>query len=415
MNRRFWVVGLGATVLLAGCGNTSAAGSSSSSKTVTLTFDAMQYSAASNTYFPEFVKEFEAAHPNIHVHLRVINWSSGHQVLNTEIGGGNAPNVAIIGTRWLPSYVNNNLLMPLSSYMGSSFTKDFYPATLASIRYHHKQYSLPEAMSIRLLVYNKALFAKAGLSKPPKTWTRLAADATKIHHLTGESGYGLVGSQVETSLDYWYTMWGFGGHTFRNNQGTLTSSSDVKALQYLDNLIRSGGTEPNVTASSRASLETQFAAGKIGMMIDGPWLPKEALANHIPVGIASIPAQPGVPAQNPVITDSMVMFKNSHPRASWEFMKFMFTKSVRTDFDKTEGMIPVMQTVGQESYFQKSPVFKSYLNALNGPTRHEAVIPHFDAISLAVTNAVEAAYSRSASAHQALSQANAKVTSALRP
>jgi multiple sugar transport system substrate-binding protein len=108
-------VGLGATVLLAGCGNTSAAGSSSSSKTVTLTFDAMQYSAASNTYFPEFVKEFEAAHPNIHVHLRVINWSSGHQVLNTEIGGGNAPNVAIIGTRWLPSYVNNNLLMPLSS------------------------------------------------------------------------------------------------------------------------------------------------------------------------------------------------------------------------------------------------------------------------------------------------------------
>lgn len=151
------------------------------------------------------------------------------------------------------------------------------------------------------------------------------------------------------------------------------------------------------------------------MMIDGPWLPKEALANHIPVGIASIPAQPGVPAQNPVITDSMVMFKNSHPRASWEFMKFMFTKSVRTDFDKTEGMIPVMQTVGQESYFQKSPVFKSYLNALNGPTRHEALIPHFDAISLAVTNAVEAAYSRSASAHQALSQANAKVTSALRP
>lgn len=414
MNRRLLVAGVTATIMLAGCGSSSAAGSSSGSKTVSITFDAMQYSAASNRYFPQFVKQFEAIHPNIHVHLRVINWSSGHQVLNTEIGGGNAPNVAIIGTRWLPSYVNSNLLVPLTSDMSPSFAKEFYPATLASIRYHHVQYSLPEAMSVRLLVYNKALFAKAGISNPPKTWAQLAYDAVRIHRMTGESGYGLVGTQVETSLDYWYTMWGFGGHTFHNNQGALTSSPDVKALQFLDNLIKSGGTEPNVTASSRASLETQFAAGKIGMMIDGPWLPKEALANHVSVGIASIPAQPGVTAKNPVITDSMVMFKNSHQKASWQFMKFMFSKSVRTTFDKTEGMIPVMRTEAQESYFQKSPVFQPYLNALNGSTRHEAVLPHFDAVSLAVTNAVEAAYSHTMSAKQALSQANAKVTAALR-
>lgn len=418
MNYRFLSVGLITAFFLAGCGSgVSSSDTSSSPSTgnhpVTITFDAMEYSAASNQYFPQFVKEFESRHPNIHVNLRVINWSLGHQVLNTEIGGGNAPDVAIIGTRWLPSYAKDGLLVPLSSYMTPSFEEQFYPAALQSIQYNNIQYSLPEAMSVRLLVYNKTLFAKAGISNPPQTWTQLAQDAVKIHRLTGQSGYGLVGSQVETSLDYWYTMWGFGGHIFQNNQGTLTSTEDVKALQYLVNLIKSGGTEPDVTASTRAGLETQFAAGKIGMMIDGPWLVKEALANHISVGVASIPAQPGVPTKNPAITDSMVMFKNSNQQASWEFMKFMFSKSVRTTFDKTEGMLPTMKVVGQEPYFHNSPIFRPYLQALNGPTRHEPVVPHFDAISLAVTNAVEAAYSNVSSPQTALQQANVKVTAAL--
>ena len=414
MHRRLWALGAMATLLLSGCGSSTASSSSSNSKQITITFDAMEYSAASNKYFPAFVKEFEASHPNIHVHLRVINWSLGHQVLDTEIGGGHAPNVAIIGTRWLPSYVNSGLLVPLTSFMTPTFSKEFYPAALASIRYKNVQYSLPEAMSIRLMVYNKSLFSKAGISGPPKTWSQLATDAINIHRITGQSGYGLVGSQVETSLDYWYTMWGFGGHIFRNGRGTLTSAPDLKALEYLDNLIKSGGTEPNVTASTRAGLETQFSSGKVGMMIDGPWLVKEALANHIPVGVASIPAQPGVSPLNPAITDSMVMFKGPNEKASWEFMKFMFTKPIRTTFDKTEGMLPTMKTVGAESYFEKSPVFRPYLKALSGPTRHEPVVPHFDAISLAVTNAVEAAYSHVTSPQQALSQANAKVTAALR-
>lgn len=415
MKARVIAGGLGATLLLAGCGSSSStsASAASSAHPVTISFDAMEYSAASNKYFPQFVKEFEAQHPNIHVKLKVINWSLGHQVLNTEIGGGHPPDVAIIGTRWLPAYVNDGLLVPLTSYMSPSFTKEFYTPALTSVQYHHVQYSLPEAMSVRLLIYNKTLFQKAGITHPPKTWTQLATDAIKIHQATGESGYGLVGSQVETSLDYWYTMWGFGGQIFQGTKGTLTSASDVRALQFLVNLIKSGGTEPSVTASTRAGLEPVFSAGKIGMMIDGPWLVKEALANHIQVGVASIPAQSGVPVRNPAITDSMVMFKNSHEKASYTFMKFMFTKSVRTLFDKTEGMLPTMRIVGQEPTFGTSPVFAPYLKALNGPTIHEPVVPHFDAISLAVTNAVEAAYSGTLLPQAAMAQANPKVTAAL--
>lgn len=404
------------SILLAGCGTAAGSTPAASGKKqpVTITFDAMEYSAAANQFFPKFAKEFEATHPNIKVNVRVINWAAGEQVLNTEIGGGNPPDVAIIGTRWLPGYVNDGLIQPLTSFMTPSFSNQFYSAALKSVQYKGVQYSLPEAMSVRLMVYNKNLFKKAGITSPPKTWTQLAADAVTIHKATGQSGYALVGSQVETSLDYWYAMWGFGGKIFNGNQGAATSPADVNALQFLVNLIHSGGTEPNVTASTRSALEPVFSAGKIGMMIDGPWLVAEALANHLPVGVASIPSQPGIPAKNPAITDSFVMFKNSHEKASWEFMKFMFTKPVRTLFDKAEGMLPTMKIVGQEPFFQKSPVFSPYLKALNGPTRFEPVVPGFQAVSLAYTNAVESAYSGALSPKAALQLANPKITAALK-
>lgn len=411
----------GVSALLMVCGMASAAArpvSAAKTQPVTITFDAMEYSAAALKFFPRFAREFEASHPNIKVNVRVISWSSGEQVLNTEIGAGHAPNVAIIGTRWLPGYVNDGLIQPLTSYMTPSFTREFYPAALDSVKYKGTVYALPEAMSVRLLVYNKNLFKKAGITSPPKTWTQLAADAIKIHKTTGQSGYALVGSQVETSLDYWYAMWGFGGKIFSGTSGSAAASpADVKALQFLVNLIHNGGTEPSVTASTRSGLEPVFAAGKIGMMIDGPWLVADALAAKLPVGVASVPSQPGVPAKNVAITDSFVMFKNSskaQEKAAWEFTKFMFTKPVRTYFDKAEGMLPTMKIVGEEPFFRTSSEFAPYLKALNGPTRFEPVVPGFQAVSLAYTNAVEAAYSGSLTPKVALQQAAPKITAALK-
>lgn len=398
------VVGI---LMVAGWSAGVAGASAPAGSSTTVSFDAMQYSAASNSYFPKFVKEFEAKNPSTHIDLRVINWTQGHQVIGTEIGGGHAPDVAIIGTRWLPEYASQNLLEPVTKFTSAAaLGSQYYAGVLKSVQYRGVQYALPEAASVRLLIYNRSLFKKAGISSPPTTWTQLAADAVKIHHSTGQAGYGLVGSQVETDLSYYYTMWGFGGDILRGKQALLSSSPDVKALQFLVTMIKNGGTESAVTAATRVSLENTFAAGKLGMMIDGPWLVKAALANHVSVAEANEPAQPGVKRRNVVITDSMVMFKNSHEAAAWKLMQFLFSKQIKGQFDLTEGMLPTTTSVGTERSFRTSPVFKAYLKAYQGQTVFEPVVARFDAIALDVTNAVAAAYSGSASPAQALGRAN---------
>jgi multiple sugar transport system substrate-binding protein len=189
----------------------------------------------------------------------------------------------------------------------------------------------------------------------------------------------------------------------------------VAALTFLQKLIKAGGTEPGVTASTRTDLETEFDSGKVAMMIDGPWLPKGAIKAKVPVGLANMPHQPGVPMRNTAIEDSWVIFTGSadQEKAAAKFSEYMFSTPVRTLFDKTEGFLPVEKAVGSEPYFTHDPVMSVYLKAFAGPTVAEPIVPQFSAISLAVTNAVEAVYAGSSSPSSALAAANAKVNAAL--
>lgn len=415
--RSFAVVALTAGVISAGTG-AAMASPARGTDPVSITFDAMEYSAASHTYFPQFVKTFEAQHPNVKVNLRIINWSQGLQVLDTEIGAGKAPNVAIIGTRWLPGFEQAGVLEPVTKAIPKSFFSRFYPGSLKALTYKGTYYSLPEAASVRLLVFNKALFKKAGIAAPPTTWSQLAADAVKVHKATGAAGYGLTGSQVETSLGYWYTMWGFGGAIFNKagTKGELTSPQDIAALTFLQHLIKAGGTEKGVTASSRTDLETEFDSGKVAMMIDGPWLPNGAIKAKIPVGLANMPHQPGVKMRNTAIEDSWVIFSGgsaAQKKAAAEFSEFMFTTPVRTSFDEAEGFLPVEKAVGALPYFAHNPVMSVYLRAFAGSTVAEPIVPKFSTVSLAVTNAVEAVYAGATSPSAALATANSKVDTAL--
>lgn len=419
------------TMLLAACGSTSSpsatksTGSSASSssagsaaKPVTITFDAMEYSAAAQKYFPKFAKEFEAKNPNIHVNVKVINWSQGLQTLDTEIGAGHAPNVAIIGTRWLPAFEHAGILEPIPKVIPQSFLGHFYSGALSALKYKGTIYSLPEAASVRLLVYNKSLFAKAGIASAPTTWNQLLADAIAIHKKTGAAGYGLTGSHVETSLGYWYAMWGFGGHLLNasHTKGALTSKPDVAALTMLDKLIKQGGAEVGVTAATRTNLETQFYANKVAMMIDGPWLPARAEKDGLKVGITNMPHQPGVPVRNVAIEDSWVIFKkgsSAQRKASAAFSQFMFSSSVRTSFNKTEHFLPVGKTDGSKPVFKGNPVLKYYLKAFAGSTVAEPIVPKFSAISLDVTKAVQSVYAGSTTPRSALATANSAVNTAL--
>src|SRR5688572_2133957 len=55
------------------------------------------YSAETGPIFEGMAKDFEAAHPDVDIQIEVVQWDNLQQRLTTDIAGGTAPDIAIIG------------------------------------------------------------------------------------------------------------------------------------------------------------------------------------------------------------------------------------------------------------------------------------------------------------------------------
>ena len=74
------------------------------------------------------------------------------------------------------------MLQPLNSYIKASKydTSKFYPGLLNAFKVGKTYYGFPKDWSPLAVEINKAMFAKAGIKKAPRTWAELTAAAQKL-------------------------------------------------------------------------------------------------------------------------------------------------------------------------------------------------------------------------------------------
>src|SRR5690606_35771316 len=75
------------------------------------------------------------------------------------------------------SRADMGVIMALDDHLGDTGLDAFWPATVAAVGWQGSTYALPLETDVRVLFYNKDLFAEAGLDPeaPPSTWDELAA------------------------------------------------------------------------------------------------------------------------------------------------------------------------------------------------------------------------------------------------
>src|SRR5918911_2734265 len=139
------------------------------------------------------VAQFEASHPNIHV--KVVGGIDDDKIV-ASIRGGNAPDVAhSFSSDNTGAFCPSGAWIDLGPYMkrdGISATV-FPPAPRYYTQYKGKRCALPMLADVYGLYYNKKLFAKAGLSGPPKTMSELMADAKKLTVRNPDGSLAVVG------------------------------------------------------------------------------------------------------------------------------------------------------------------------------------------------------------------------------
>ena len=319
-------------------------------------FTVAEYSSKTGPYFQEVATAFEAANPDIKINIQVVPWDTLLQRLTTDVAGGTAPDISIIGTRWLLDFASQGIAEPMDAYLTPEFKDTFIETFMSPGIIDGKIMGLPVAASARAMMVNMDLYDAAGVA-PPTTWDELYEASKKIAALPDTFAFGLQGKEIETDAYYYYSLWTHGGDIL-NADGTsgLDSPAAIEAATLYKKMIDEGLTQPSPTNYNREEVFNLFKQGKVGTIFTFPMLIPQIKAESPNLKYKILPLPEASAKATYGVTDTLMMFADSDAKeAAWKFIEFAYSDSNREKFDTGEGFLPITKNVAALPKFSTDP------------------------------------------------------------
>ncbi len=360
------VSALGMTATIGGCG-------SSGPDEVTLKLVAADYgdskADSSQKYWDDLVQRYEKTHPGVRVDVSVYSWEKVDAKVEEMVDAGEAPDMAQIGA--YADYAAKDMLYRAGDLLSIPVQADFQSQLVDAGEVKHVQYGLPFAASTRVLVYNKELFADAGITSAPRTWDDLAEDAAALRDAGVKTPYALpLGPEEAQAETMQWLLSGDSGYVDDVGAYDLDSEENISTLTWLrDELVGEGLTGPTAPAKlNRADAYAAFARGEVGMLNGHPALLKAAAEKGVEAGTVAMPGKDGRTEATMGVTDWMMAFKqNGHRKEIGEFLDFVYDEKNVLDFSRTYDLLPVTTSASETMAAEKSDAeLAAFLEELPG-------------------------------------------------
>ena len=394
-------------VLLATMGGTSSVAAQSP---VTLTFW-NGFTGPDRPGVEALVKQFNDAHPNIHVEMSISPWDSLMQNLLTQLSTGQGPDIMGIDPLNLPQYAQSGYVSDITDVFvpGTEMDpKNFPPAYVNLLKYNGKFFGAPMTFATLMMYYNKDLFKAAGLdpNKPPTDWASWIADIKKLTDPT-KGQYGIAIPEHDTVPNWPLFIWGNGGDVTRDGKSALTDPKTVQALQTWGDLVTKNMVSP--FGLSGADADKLFQTGKAAMEITGPWQVQGYIDAKLNFDVTAPPAGPAGPVTAATADVLMINSASQHQVEARQFIKFWDSKASQAFYSNNVHFPPARTDVQDlltndwsAKFAASAPTSRFYLGGLTlGPQIDTSVVvPMVQSITQGQSNAQDAA----TKADQALTQ-----------
>lgn len=305
----------------------------------------------------EVLKDFERSYPTIRVKFEVIA-DRYMDVLKTRLIGDAAPDVFYLDAIEAPFLMQAKVLEPLNIYITKDFDlPDFAPNLLQPFQLRNTLYGLPKDYSTLALFYNKKRFKAAGLTKPPKTWDQLLANAkllTRDRDRDGKPEQYALGLAPELPRLV-YLAQAYGGEIVnRNGYATFAEPRALRGLQTIVNQYRSHtAVLPSDVGSSSGS--DLLGQGKVAMVIEGNWAIPYLQDNFpkLEFGTAEVPTMNQRPGTM-VFTVAYVMNRRAlHKKEAWQLISYLTGKSGMKKWTSSGFALPTRKSVAQQLHYDR--------------------------------------------------------------
>lgn len=221
--------------------------------------------------FKELIKRFNEEYPDVTIDYQSVPFADAQNKFKTAAKSeSGAPDILRAEVAWVPEFASLGYLYALD---GTPLLEDneFLETPLSSNVYDDKTYGVPQVTDTLGLMYNKALFEKAGLDpeQPPTTWDEVAEAADALKSKAKVDGlYINAGGYFMLPFIY-----GEGGDLVDSDaqQILVNSPESVTGVTTAADLVKSGAAVKPDANDSYGTMMTLFKEGKVGMIINGPW------------------------------------------------------------------------------------------------------------------------------------------------
>lgn len=343
------VAALGLELLLAPFGTATAQSPAPQAGTAPTTI-AVLVEAGTIRYHEEIAKRYMEEHPGVRIGFRSPVSEYSELVRQTLFAAqtNTLPDVGFYGHSTLRVLVDRGVAQPLDALIAAEGPKalGYRPALMSIARFEDKQYGIPFAISLPVLIYNADLVRKAGddPDRFPSTWDGVIALAAKINAL-GDGTSGLFVRMDDTWI--WQAL--------LFSQGGAMMSADQKRVTFDEEAGRKGvqvlhrvGAEAKMPGITYGQARQLFSAGKLGVLVGSSSI-IEGLARgaqgRFDMRTASFPDL-NERSRLPAGGNTAVLLAKDPERvkAAWDYIKYATGPVAQTFMVKATGNMPVSGT-----------------------------------------------------------------------
>ncbi len=287
---------------------------------------ATHYTDAQRAPLTACLREYERAHPGIRIVHRQSSIEDMLQSLVIARLGGTSADIVNVYSLWAAPLVQAGVLDAPPPDIAGLVASSYLPSTVDGVRVGGRAWGIPTEVDAYLLLFNRTLFARAGIATPPRDWAELLHDAALVARRDARgrlvvAGFAFGDSVAGAAHPFLALLASHGLGLLAEGGTTLRTPAAEAVLAGQALLFARGLAAPALGARD-------FPGGAVGMMIAANWNRDTLRAAFGPgldaVGVAPIP---GGPAWRTVQYGFFwaVDARSAHRRAAWDLLAWLDT------------------------------------------------------------------------------------------
>lgn len=358
-----------------------------------------------------FSKEFDEANEDIVVEYRIVPFDDLVNETLRAFATGNAPDIVSFDNPDFALFSSRGAMLDITDRIAASEVikaENYFEGPMNSVTWDGKYYGIPKYTDTIGIFYNKDLFAKAGLTEPPKTWAEFAEYAEKLTD-PANNVYGATFSAragEEGTFQFLPIIQEAGG-----NYDNVNVDGAVEVLDLWKKIVDNGWASKDVLSLGQWDSTGTFNSGNAAMAISGPWEIDRMVSDaKFDWGVALLPTitEGGTRSSALGGFDWGIMSTTKHPDEAFRALEYFAAQDHRI-FEEF-GNIPARSDIelpvtGIALKDEALKVFQEQLQFAQPRGPH----PEWQKISKAIYDAMQQALTGQISAKDALDQAQATI------